>query len=337
MRLETGESKMLIREKVVVILPAYNEELTIADTIRSFHDALPDVPIYVVDNNSSDRTGELANGMFAELNCKGRVLVEPRQGKGNALRRAFMDVDADIFLLSDADSTYPADRAMDMVRPIQEGRADMVVGDRLSQGHYQRENKRPLHSFGNQLVQSLVNRLFNSRLVDIMSGYRAFSREFVKNYPILVEGFQVETDMTLHALHARFRILELPVEYKDRPAGSFSKLNTFADGMRVLTTIAQILRYYRPLLFWGGLAVLAFIGGLLAGLPVLKDWLTYKYIYHVPMAILATGLEIVAVVMIAVGLILDSMVHFHKLEYERVLLQGRANSEKETVGIDVPS
>lgn len=322
------------REQIAVILPAYNEELTIADTIRAFHKAMPNAPIYVIDNNSSDRTGELAKDLLVELNCKGRVLRELRQGKGNALRRAFLELDADVFLLSDADCTYPAERAMDMVRPILEGRTDMVVGDRLSDGHYERENKRPLHNFGNQLVQSLVNHLFNSRLVDIMSGYRAFSREFVKNYPILVEGFQVETDMTLHALHGRFRILELPVEYRDRPAGSFSKLNTFSDGMRVLTTIVQILRYYRPLMFWGGLALLTFIGGLIAGLPVLGDWLAYKHVYHIPLAILATGLEIVAMMMLAVGLILDSMVHFKRLEYERGLLQGRANANAAANTVD---
>lgn len=308
---------------IAVILPAFNEEQTIGDTIRAFHAALPLARIVVVNNNSSDRTREIAARALLEVRCRGAVIDEERQGKGMAVRRAFMDVDADIYVLADADMTYPADRVQDLIRPVAQGRADMVVGDRHSGGDYARENTRALHGFGNRLVQAMINKLFNAALVDIMSGYRVFSRQFVKNYPILVQGFQIETDMTLHALHKRFRIVEIPVEYRDRPAGSVSKLNTLSDGAKVLFTIAQILRYYRPLLFFGGLAVLFALAGGLAGIPVLQDWIRERYIHRVPLAILASALEIVAMLLLAVGLILDSLVHQQRMDYERDLLVSR--------------
>jgi glycosyltransferase involved in cell wall biosynthesis len=258
------------------------------------------------------------------MHAHGLVINELRQGKGNAVRRAFLDVDADIYVLADADLTYPAERVQDVIRPIQENRADMVVGDRLSGGHYLKENKRPFHNFGNELVRNMVNWLFRARLADIMSGYRAFSRNFVVNYPILVEGFQLETDMTLHALDKRFRIVEIPIEYLDRPAGSHSKLNTFRDGARVLFTITQILRFYRPLFFFGCVSAFACALGLAAAVPVLLDWLRYKYIYHVPLAILAASLEMVSVITFGVGLILDSVTHQEKMNFEKDLL-GRSH------------
>lgn len=301
---------------IAVVLPAYNEELTITGVIQAFHQALPEAMIYVVDNNSKDRTAELARQTFAEGGIPGRVIAERRQGKGNALRRAFLEIEADVYLLSDADLTYPASRARDLIAPITAGDADMVVGDRHSGGHYGQENKRRLHGFGNRLVRDLINRFFNADLRDIMSGYRAFSRDFVKNYAILVDGFQVETDMTLHALDKRFRIVEMPIEYVDRPAGSFSKLNTLSDGARVLFTIAQILRYYRPFVFFGSIAVLTCLLGLLAGLPVIDDWIRHRYIYHVPLAVLAAALEIVAFIMLSIGLILDSISHQQKVDFE---------------------
>jgi len=305
---------------VAIILPAYDEEKTIKATIAGFHSALPHARIYVINNNSSDKTEAIAKATLAELRCSGDVLNEARQGKGNALRRAFMSIDADIYLLADADLTYPADQAVDLIYPIIESGADMVVGDRHSGGHYSHENKRPLHNIGNRLVQMIINRFFNAKLVDIMSGYRAFSRRFVKTYPILVEGFQIETDMTLHALHHRFRILEVPIEYRDRPAGSLSKLSTVSDGAKVVFTIAQILRYHRPLLFFGSLGILFAVAGALAGAPVISDWIRYRYIYHVPLAILASALEIVALMLAGIGLILDSLARQQKLQYEMYLL-----------------
>ena len=222
--------------------------------------------------------------------------------------------------MSDADLTYPADQARELLAPVLNGEADMVVGNRHADGRYKTENKRTFHNFGNHLVLFLINTLFNSRLSDIMSGYRAFSRQFVKNYPILVEGFEIETDMTLHALDKRFRIVELPIAYKDRPEGSTSKLNTLHDGLRVIKTIINIFRYYKPLYFFGILSLLFFLCGLLAAIPVLSDYIAHDYIYHMPLALLATGLEIVALLMLVVGLILDQSSYYNKCNFERKLL-----------------
>jgi glycosyltransferase involved in cell wall biosynthesis len=319
-RLESVAAMEKVAPRVAVILPAYNEELTIAGTIESFARELPEARIVVVNNNSKDRTAEIATATIQRLGCDGEVIHERCQGKGNAMRRAFMEVEADVYVLSDADMTYPAEQARELMRPVLQNEADMVVGDRHSGGDYSRENKRALHGMGNRLVQGLINSLFRSKLVDIMSGYRVMNRRFVKNYPILVDGFQVETDLTLHALDKRFRIVEVPVAYKDRPSGSFSKLNTLSDGMRVVWTIFRILRHYRPMPFFGSLALAFFLAGLAAGMPVLSDWIRFKYIYHVPLAVLATGCEIVAVVMLAIGLVLDSLVHLQRMAYERELL-----------------
>jgi hypothetical protein len=227
--------------------------------------------------------------------------------------------------MSDADMTYPAIHVKDLLVPVLTGEADLVVGDRHSGGDYGKENKRSFHGFGNHLVRRMVNRLFNANLADIMSGYRIFSRRFVKNYPVLVSGFQIETDMTLHALDKRFTIKELPVKYRDRPEGSVSKLDTFGDGARVLFTIFQILRYYRPMLFFGTVSMMFFFSGLLAGYPVIKDWILYEYIYHVPLAILAAGLEISAILSLGIGLILDTITHQNKMAFEHKLLSEKNN------------
>jgi glycosyltransferase involved in cell wall biosynthesis len=305
---------------VAIVLPALNEELTVETTIRAFSAALPDARIYVINNHSSDRTAAVAADTLREVGNRGAVIDEPRSGKGNAVRRAFRDIEADVYVLCDADNTYPPDRVNDLIIPILEDRADMVVGDRHSGGDYRRENDRPLHNFGNRFLQQTINVLFQADLVDIVSGYRAFSRVFVKNYPILVEGFQIETDMTLHALDKRFRIVEIPIEYRNRPPGSVSKLSTFSDGAKVIFGIFQILRYYRPLQFFGFLSFFFVIVGLITAKPVMDDWIQFRYIYHVPLAILAAALETVAVMMAVVGLILDSLIHHQKMEYERCLL-----------------
>lgn len=247
-------------------------------------------------------------------------MFEKRKGKGNAVRKAFQEIDADYYLISDADLTYPADQARELLAPVLNGEADMVVGDRHAHGRYKMENKRTFHNFGNHLVLFLINTLFKSHLSDIMSGYRAFNRQFVKNYPILVEGFEIETDMTLHALDKRFRIVELPIAYKERPEGSISKLNTFHDGVRVIKTIINIFRYYKPLYFFGLLSLFFFLCGLVAAIPVFRDYIAYGYIYHVPLSLLATGLEIVALLMLVVGLILDQSSYYHKCNFERNLL-----------------
>lgn len=305
---------------IAVILPAYNEELTVAATIRSFHAELPEAQLWIIDNNSTDRTGEIARETMSEIGARGGIIEEARQGKGNALRRAFHEIEADVYVLSDADQTYPAEQVHLLLQPVIDGGADMVVGDRRSKGRYREENKRPLHNFGNRLVQEMVNRLFDASLVDIMSGYRVLSRLFVKTYPVLVSGFEIETDMAIHALDKRMRVLEIPINYRDRPIGSFSKLNTIRDGLRVINTITTVLRYYRPLVFFGIASLLFGLFGLLAAIPVFNDWIRERYVYHVPLAVLATGLEIVAIVMAAIGLILDSITHQDKRRFEIELL-----------------
>jgi glycosyltransferase involved in cell wall biosynthesis len=308
------------RKLVVVVLPAYNEASTISATIEAFHRELPESLIIVVNNNSRDDTAERALATFKALGCSGEVIHERRQGKGNAMRRAFLEVDADIYLLADADLTYPAFRSRDLIKPVIDGAADMVVGDRISGGHYAHENHRMFHGFGNRLVRSLVNRLFDSNLVDVMSGYRVMSRRFIKNYPVMVDGFQIETDLSLHALDKRYRIVEIPIEYQDRPAGSHSKLRTVADGVQVIWLIIQILRHFKPLQFFGSLAIVCCLAGLAAATPVMTDWINYRFIHHLPLAILATGCEIVAVMMLSVGLVLDSLVHLQRIAYEHMVL-----------------
>lgn len=311
-------------QSIAIILPAYNEELTIRDTILGFHRALSGAPIYVVNNNSKDATEAIARRTLTELGARGAVLRECRQGKGNAMRRAFLEIEADVYLLADADMTYPPEQAMDMLTPILEHRADMTVGDRHSGGQYARENDRPFHNLGNKLVQWLVNRMYGTALVDIMSGYRALSRDFVRSYPIIVEGFQIETDMTLFALQHRFRIEEVPIEYRNRPQGSMSKLNTFADGIMVLTTIFQIFRFYKPATFFSYAAALLALLGLLLGLPVIAEYLSTQFIRHIPLAILASAMETIAVLFLGVGLILDSIAYHRRLDSERDF-QGRAS------------
>jgi glycosyltransferase involved in cell wall biosynthesis len=305
---------------IAIILPAYNEELTIKDTIEAFYKELPEAHFVVVDNNSSDNTSKIVKEVFNSLNIKATLLFEKRQGKGNAIRQAFSKIDAKIYIMSDADMTYPAYQVHKLIQKQSDTQCDMVVGDRLSQGLYKHENKRSFHNFGNSLVKTLINKLFKTNLDDIMSGYRLFARRFAKNYPILIDGFELETDMTLHALDKRFHIEEVSIEYKDRPEGSFSKLSTFSDGAKVLFTIMQIFRYYRPFLFFGTIAILLTFLSLLSAIPVLNDWFEYKYIYHVPLAILSTGLGIVAVLSFALGLILDAIAHLHKMDFENKII-----------------
>ena len=309
--------------QVAVILPAFNEASTISDVITTFSGKLPNAYVVVVDNNSTDGTASIASDTLHNLDTRGRIISEPRQGKGFAVRKAFQEVEADIYILSDADCTYPAEEVHKLIEPILTGTADMTVGDRHSTGSYQAVNNRIFHRFGNRLVRWMINTLYSTRLSDIMSGYRAFSRQFVKTYPILVDGFELETDMTLHSLHRRFRITEIPITYRNRPSGSISKLSTFSDGARVIFAITQILRYYRPLLFFSMMSFVFFVAGILASIPVFSDWFTIRYIEHVPMAILASALEVIAVLTLAIGFVLDSVVRNEKMAYELSLLNNK--------------
>ena len=270
----------MAQQSIAVILPAYNESLTINAVVEAFHRALPQALIVVIDNASVDNTGELARNTIERLGCRGLVLEEHYKGKANAIRRAFLEIDADVYLMADADMTYPADQAMELLMPVLEGRCDMTTGDRITNGEYGEENKRPAHEFGNKLVRLLIHRLFNAKLNDVLTGYRAMSRRFVKTYPIMVAGFELETDLTLYALDGRFRLLEVPIRYQDRPEGSISKLNTIRDGARVLNAIVQIARHHRPMRFFGGLGLVLFVLGLAAGYGPLDDYMTSNSIYR---------------------------------------------------------
>ena len=307
---------MLINKKISIVIPAYNEQETISQVISSFHKYLPAASIWVINNNTMDRTVEIAKKTIKSLKIKGGVINEFNQGKGNALRRAFLEINSDIYVLSDADLTYPASEVLKLIDPIVQGEADMVVGDRLSNGAYSDQNQRKFHNFGNLLVKNLVNYLFRANLKDIMSGYRVFNRKFVKNYPILVNGFEIETDMTLHALDKRFRILEVPISYKNRPLGSESKLNTFRDGIKIIRIIFNIFRHFQPMIFFGSLAIIFSVLGLVFGFTVLDEFINTGYIKHIPLAILAASFELFAIILFAVALILDSINYQARFSFE---------------------
>lgn len=306
--------------KIAVILPAYNEELTINATILDFAKYLPEAEIVVVDNNSKDNTNQIAKKTFEVNKINGRVIFESLQGKGFAVRKAFTEIDADIYIMADADMTYPAKDVSKLMKPVIDGIADIVIGDRHSGGHYAKENKRNLHGLGNNLVKNMINILFKTDLKDIMSGYRVFSKKFVKNYPILVSGFQLETDMTLHTLDKRFRIIEIPIDFIDRPEGSFSKLNTYSDGFKVLMTIFNIFRIYKPFKFYFLLFTFFTMLTLLAGFPVVLEFIQTGFVAHIPLAILSVGLGLISIITLTLGLILDAITHQHNIDFEHKLI-----------------
>lgn len=302
--------------KISILIPCYNEEITIEKVIKDFKCELPDAEIYVYDNKSTDNTYEIAvrNGAI--------VKKEYKQGKGNVVRSMFRDVESDIFVLVDGDDTYPAESIHKMIKPIIEGHCDMVTGERLSNGSYdQQKNKRTFHSLGNNLVTRLVNKCFRASIHDVMTGYRVFNRRFVKNTPILCAGFELETEMTLHALDKGFRILEVPIDYQDRPSGSSSKLNTFRDGYLVLKTIFRVIKDYQPLTFFSLLSLLFLLCGLTAGIPVIKEFMQTGYINKIPSAILAVGFILSSGISITCGLILDTIVRQHKENFETMLMR----------------
>ena len=252
--------------KIAVLIPCYNESKTIAKVVSDYKAALPEADIYVYDNNSTDGTDELARQAGAI------VRYEYRQGKGNVIRSMFRQIDADCYLMIDGDDTYPAENARQMCDLVLKKGVDMVVGDRLSSTYFQ-ENKRPFHNIGNKLVRKGVNLIFESNVTDIMTGYRAFSKLFVKHFPVLSKGFEIETEMTIHALDKNFLIKQIPVTYRDRPAGSVSKLNTYTDGFKVIMTIFKLFRDYKPFLFFSLLSILLFFIALGLFLPVFIEYL----------------------------------------------------------------
>lgn len=299
-------------KKIAVLIPCYNEAQTIAKVVTDFRKVLPEADIFVYDNNSGDETSERAREAGA------LVRRESRQGKGNVVRSMFRDIEADHYVLVDGDDTYPAESVSLLLAEATKG-ADMVVGDRLSNGTYTKENKRGFHNFGNNLVLFLINRLFGVGLRDIMSGYRVFSRRFVKLYPALCEGFQLETDMTIFALSRRLCLAEVPILYRDRPKGSQSKLNTYSDGFRVLMTIFNLYRFFYPLRYFGAVAIAFFVLGTMVGLPVIVEFVETGFIEKIPSAVLASGLMILALMSFSNGLILDSLNKKDQEDFEREL------------------
>ena len=305
--------------KIAVLVPCYNEELTIEKVINDFKKELPDCDVYVYDNNSKDKTYEIAEKSGAV------VKKEYRQGKGNVVRSMFMDIDADCYVMVDGDDTYPAEFVHALISPILSGEANMVIGDRHSNGTYKNENKRAFHNLGNVMVRTLINKLFSSDIKDIMTGYRSFDKEFVKSMPVLSEGFEIETEISIHALDKRFLVKEIPIDYRDRPEGSVSKLNTFNDGIKVLKTIFTLFKDYKPLIFFGIFSILFFVLGLAVGTPVLIEFINTKYISKLPSAVLAVGLEILSFLSLSCAVILDTVVKQNKRIYELHLSQIKHN------------
>lgn len=288
-------------KNTAILIPCYNESLTIAKVVSDFRKALPEATVYVYDNNSTDETARIA----AEAGAV--VRHEYRQGKGNVIRSMFRDIEADCYLLVDGDDTYPAEDAVEMCALVLEGKADMVVGDRLSSTYFT-ENKRPFHNFGNDLVRKFINLIWRpkKKILDVMTGYRAFSPLFVKSFPVLSQGFEIETEMTIHALDKNFLIASIPVKYRDRPAGSTSKLNTFSDGMKVLLTIFNLYREYKPIRFFGLVSLILMLAGLILFLPVLGEYFSTGLVPRMPTLIVSTVLMLSSLLAIMCGLILDT-------------------------------
>jgi glycosyltransferase involved in cell wall biosynthesis len=291
------------------LIPAYNEAVGIAQVIADYRAAIPTAEIYVYDNNSTDATAELARRAGAQ------VAHEPRQGKGNVLRSMFRDIDADVYLMTDADNTYPPSSAQKMVDLVLNQKADMVVGDRLSTSYFD-ENKRSFHNFGNRLVRWLINFLFKSDLRDIMTGARALSYQFVKTFPVLSRGFEIETEMTIHALDKNMLIAQIPIEYRDRAPGDQSKLDTTADGFRVLKMIFLLLKEYKPLFFFGIITAIFGLAGLIAvSIPTLEFWAT-GYVSKVPTLMGGILLLLIALLSFTTGLILDVVARKSRQQFE---------------------
>lgn len=303
------------KEKIAILIPCYNEEITIEKVIKDFKKELPDADIYVYNNNSNDRTAEIAEANGAI------VRNEYKQGKGNVVRSMFYEIEADYYVMVDGDDSYPAEFVHKLLEPVKAGKADMCIGDRLSNGTYKKENKRLFHKLGNNLVKRVINFLFKTNLKDIMTGYRVFNKKFVKNMPVMAPKFEIETEMTLYALDKRFSIVEVPIIYRDRPVGSKSKLNTLSDGIKVLKTIIEMLKNYRPLFFYSTFAIIFAIASFTFGIPVIKEYFKTRFIRKIPSAVLASAFMILAIIIEQCGMILDTVVKNNKENYQLNLLR----------------
>ena len=301
-----------IDKKIAVLIPCYNEAKTIEKVVKDYKSVLPNADIYVYDNNSTDKTDEIAKKAGAI------VRYEYRQGKGNVIRTMFREIDADCYLMIDGDDTYPKENAKEMCNLVLSGKADMVIGDRLSSTYFT-ENKRPFHNLGNKMVRFLINKLFKNNIKDIMTGYRAFSYEFVKSFPVLSKGFEIETEMTIHAVDKNFKLIEVPVTYRDRPEGSVSKLNTYSDGFKVLKTIASLFKEYKPASFFNIISIICLIIALILGVPVVIEYFNTGLVPRFPTLIVAGIALLVALLLCITGIILQVIVKKHKELYELYL------------------
>ena len=299
-------------EKIAVLIPCYNEELTVAKVVSDFRAVLPEAEIYVYDNNSTDNT------VFEAEHAGAVVGSEQRQGKGNVVRRMFSDIDAECYLLVDGDDTYPAENAREMCDLVLNGRADMVIGDRLSSTYFT-ENKRPFHNFGNRIVRLLINKLFNNHIKDIMTGYRAFSYDFVKGFPVLSKGFEIETEMTIHAVDKNYKLVEIPVTYRDRPEGSVSKLNTYSDGMKVLKTIAVLFKEYKPMGFFGLISILLVLISLIFLIPPFAGYFATGEVAKFPSLIVGCFIFLTSILSLMCGIILQVIVKKDRQQYELIM------------------
>ena len=299
-------------DKIAVLIPCYNESKTIEKVVTDFRKQLPEAVIYVYDNNSTDGTDEIARKAGAV------VRYEFQQGKGNVIRRMFAEIDAQCYVMVDGDDTYPADQVKQMVDKVLINRADMVVGDRLSSTYFE-ENKRPFHNFGNSIVRASINALFKNDIKDIMTGYRAFSYRFVKTFPVLSKGFEIETEMSIHAIDKNMYVENVVIEYRDRPQGSESKLNTYSDGFKVIKTIIKLFRTYRPMGFFGLISVILFLLAMVFVIPVVVTYVKTGLVPNFPTLIVCGFATIAAIQSLFAGLILQTIYQKNRQDFEMVL------------------
>ncbi len=308
--------------KIAVLIPCYNESKTIEKVVKDYKKALPEADIYVYDNNSTDQTDEIA------IKAGAIVRYEYRQGKGNVIRSMFREIDADCYLMIDGDDTYSSENAREMCNYILEKRADMVIGDRLSSTYFT-ENKRPFHNFGNKIVRWLINKLFKNNIRDIMTGYRAFSYDFVKGFPVLSKGFEIETEMTIHAVDKNFKLVEIPITYRDRPEGSVSKLNTYKDGFKVLRTIATLFKEYKPGIFFGIFASIFLLISLILGVPVFLEYFDTGLVPRFPSLIVSGIFLVISLLLWITGILLEVIVKKHRQLYELFMNELKKKESKE--------
>ena len=316
----------MVRDEIAVIIPCYNEALTVGKVVDDFHRALPEAAVYVYDNNSTDGTAEIARDHGAI------VRFEPRQGKGNVCRQMFRDIDAACYLMVDGDDTYPAEAAKALCEPILSGKADMVVGDRLSNGTYAQQNARAFHGFGNDLVRIMIKWIYGYAYSDVMTGYRAMSEPFIKTFPVLSEGFQIETELSIHAVDHRWRILNVPIDYRDRPEGSVSKLDTLGDGLKVIAMIGALFKDYRPLKFFSLVALAFFVAGLVLGIPIVREFISTGLVPRFPTAILAAAPVFLCALSLATGFILDAVAKSDRRRWELAAYRAYSPSDESKQG-----